>query len=552
VPGRPRALIALVLAAALGCGKGLERPAPPPQPKVPGVRLVVLVVVDQLAWETLTRFRPALQGGLARLMQGGVVFRDAHHRHAMTATAPGHATLATGLTPRHHGIVANDWYDRNRASDVYSAEDPVGDVVGPQNLLATALPDWVRQRDPWGRTFSAAGKDRSAVMLGGRRPSGAFWYDATTPGFTTSTRYRRAPAWVSAFDRRPLLRQHFGTLWQPLPLPRGVDASRLGVVQLEGSGLPRPFPHTYGGDTTYPDEWFYESLFDTPVVDEYLAAFARELVTRERLGVDRHLDYLGLSFSAVDSVGHTYGPHSREALDAVLRFDRTLGDLLDFLDQKVGRTHLVVALSADHGVAPMPERQRRLGLRGTRISPADIACKQSVLRKLDAAHGQRDWFEADLYLDPLQVARSRVPRAQLDREIVAWLGACPGVQRVWTSAELTPDRATNDRDLEMQRASYLPSRSADFVVQRTPGFVARMSGTNHGTPYPYDTHVPLILRVPGAAPRRIDRPVATVDLAPTLAALLGLRPPRDLDGRDLSALVLGTETNPPARTPQRR
>ncbi|HXT20347.1 MAG TPA: alkaline phosphatase family protein [Thermoanaerobaculia bacterium] len=551
----PRRAAALGLAALLAvgsllsCGRAeVPRRPPPLRPKAPGIRLLLLVVVDQLAWDTLMRFRPALRGGLARLLDAGVTFSEAHHRHAMTATAPGHATLVTGLTPRHHGVVANYWYDRNSRREVYSAEDS-REEVAPVNLLASALPDWIRQRDALGRTFSASGKDRSAVMLGGKRPNGAFWYDPEKRGFVTSRRYRRAPGWVMAFNKQPLLRERFGTLWRPLPLPPGVDAARMGVVQLEGSGLPSPFPHTYGDATTKPGDGFYDAIYDSPAIDEYLAAFARELVTRERLGVDDHLDYLGLSFSAVDSVGHAYGPHSREALDAVVRLDRALGELLDAIERQVGRRRLMVVLSADHGVAPMPERQRRLRLRGTRESPQDVACVQSVLGKLDAAYGRRDWFAYDLYLDPLEVARSRVPRAELDRKIARWLGACPHMERVWTRAELAPDRPTADTMLAFERASYLPSRSPDFVLQWQPWFVDRLSGTTHKTPYSYDTHVPLVIRYPAVAPHTVEQPVATVDLAPTLAALLGLRPPRQLDGKDRSELVLQAPT--PMRTPPR-
>jgi predicted AlkP superfamily pyrophosphatase or phosphodiesterase len=261
-------------------------------------------------------------------------------------------------------------------------------------------------------------------------------------------------------------------------------------------------------------------------------------VIRERLGTDESLDYLGLSFSAVDLVGHRYGPHSREVLDTVLRLDHTLDGLLTFLDERVGRSHLLVALSADHGVAPMPERQQRVGLPGMRQSPMGIACVQSVLGKLDAAYGERDWFQDSLYLDASQVARSRVPRADLDRRVVASLSTCPGVARVWTRAELSPDKLSGDRFLDLERASYLPSRSPDYVIQWAPGYVDRASGTTHGSPYGYDTHVPLVLRVPGVPGRIVRTPVATADLAPTLATLLGLRAPYHLDGRDRSALFL--------------
>jgi arylsulfatase A-like enzyme len=201
----------------------------------------------------------------------------------------------------------------------------------------------------------------------------------------------------------------------------------------------------------------------------------------------------------------------------------------------------MVVLSADHGVAPMPERQRRLGLRGSRESAADVACVQSVLRKLDAAYGKRDWFAYDLYLDAVQVARSRVPRAELDRKIAGWLGSCPNVERVWTRAELLPDRPTRDTSLAFQRASYLPSRSPDFVIQWQPWFVDRLTGTTHKTPHAYDTHVPLVIRVPRVPPHAVDEPVATADLAPTLASLLGLRLPRKLDGVDRSELVLAPQ-----------
>jgi arylsulfatase A-like enzyme len=222
----------------------------------------------------------------------------------------------------------------------------------------------------------------------------------------------------------------------------------------------------------------------------------------------------------------------------VVRLDRVLGELLDYLEQRVGKGALVVALSADHGVAPMPERQHRLGLPGTRESAAHIACVQAVTRALDATYGHRDWFADRLYFDPVAVAASQVPRADLDRVVVRALGACPDVAHVWTRAQMLPDAPTRNRALALYRNSFYPARSADFALQWQPFFVERTTGTQHKSIYEYDTHVPLVLRVPGVAPRTIDRPVATVDMAATLAALLGLRPSTRLDGHDLSGLFL--------------
>jgi hypothetical protein len=216
---------------------------------VPGVKLLLVVVVDQLGWDTLQRYRPALHGGLARLLDEGVVFRQCYHRHSETATAPGHATLVTGLEPRHHGVIANQWYDRATRQTVNAGEDARGEP-SPVNLLATGIGDWVRQRDPWGRSYVASGKDYAAVMMGGKHPDGVFWYDEKLGVFTSSKAYPPYSVWVKRFGRQPVMGSLFGGLWWPLPLPPHVDPGALGVVQLAGPMIEPPFPHAFGGATT--------------------------------------------------------------------------------------------------------------------------------------------------------------------------------------------------------------------------------------------------------------------------------------------------------------
>jgi predicted AlkP superfamily pyrophosphatase or phosphodiesterase len=545
--GRRRALakaVAGAFFAALLAVPALPTGAPetvaPAAPQLPAIRLLVLVVVDQLAWDTLERARPALRGGLGRLLAESVEVRHAEHRHGITSTSPGHGTLVTGLEPRHHGLIANDWYDRSRGKQVWAHQDPDSGVFGPAQLLASGLGDWIRDRDPRAKSFALSAKHRGAVVTGGRRPNGAFWFDPAVPGFVSSAAYPPEPEWLPKSPQHEAIRARFGTPWLAAPLPEGVDPAALGFVQLEGTNLPRPFPHAMGDAVPFATTGFFNALSETPLIDEHVAALAEELIVRERLGKDEALDFLGVSFASFDDVGHEYGQHSLEALDALIRLDRVLGALLDRVDHEVGREHVVVVLSADHGAPPMPERQRLVGGPGERKTPEAIACVQRIPQQLDATFGPHRWFESAFYLDDDEVARSGVPRAEIERRVAAWLADCPGVTRAWTRGELEAPVPAGESEpwRERYRASFHPQRSPDFLVQPDLFYMDRLRAVTHKTPYEYDAHVPLLLRLPGVAPRMVDEPVATTDVAPTLAALLGLRPETAPDGRDLSALLL--------------
>lgn len=527
--------------AEAGPAAGATAP-PAAEPRIPGVRLLVLIVVDQLPRETLERARPALHGGLERLLDESVELRQAWHRHGWTQTSPGHATLITGLAPRRHGVIANDWFDRSRDEVVWAGQDPDTDEPSNLLLLASGLGDWVRARDPRGHSYAAGGKYYPAVVASGQRAEAVVWFEPGERAFVAGKAWPVRPAWLAEPALSAPIRARFGTPWEPLPLPEGIDPAALGFVQLEGSGLPRPFPHAMGDALPYPAVGFFRALADTPLVDEHLAAIARELVAREGLGADEHLDFLFLGFSALDRVAHEYGQHSLETLDSLLRLDRALGELLDFLDERVGREHLAIALSSDHGAAPMPELGAGAPPGMNRKTPESIACVQRTAAQLDARYGERPWFRSGFYLDEAEVARSGVPRSDVERTVREWVQACPGVERVWTRSELEPEvlpaALAGDPWAPVYHAAFHPERSPDFLVQFEPFYLDRLRGTTHRTPYAYDARVPLLLRLPGIAPRRVDEPVATTDLAPTLAALLGLRPEVAPDGRDLSGLLL--------------
>ncbi|MGH9391457.1 MAG: alkaline phosphatase family protein, partial [Vicinamibacteria bacterium] len=402
----------------------------------------------------------------------------------------------------------------------------------PRRLRGTALGDWMKRRSRRSKVYSAAGKDRTAVLMGGKNADGAFWFDGESGQWVTSRYYmHQYPVWVREFHARRLADGYFGRTWEPLPVPvtllssMKIEASGAGA---EDSGVPK----VLGEGTLSQDSGFYHALFETPFLESYLLEFAESLVREEKLGTDEATDFLTLGFASIDSVGHDYGPNSRELLDAVLRLDTELGAFFRFLDRTIGLGQVAVALSADHGVAALPEYQARHGLPGGRISRSDLACL--------ARAGKRGWFEAPLYFDEKALAKENVKREAAEALVAEELLACPGVARVWTRTAIESAKDVEgavDPTLLQFARSFYPGRSPDLFVQFAEGLIDDNDGTTHGSPYEYDTHVPGIVLWPGIPPRTLEERIATVDLAVTIAALLGLETPADVDGLDRSALM---------------
>jgi len=539
------------LAAGLLLGSGLAgaETAEPP-------RLLVLFIIDQGRYEHLVRFRPAFQFGLKRLLDKGVSFTDAHQDHAVTATAPGHAALVSGVHPSRSGMVSNQWYDRASERRMYCVEDPRSPILGwtaassgeesgpstagrsPRNLLVSTLPDWIKSKTPGSKIFAVGAKDRAAVVMGGKSANAAFWFDSSTGRFVTSRYYlRQYPDWLADFQRREHPSVHFGQAWQPLPIDT-ARARSLGVDSVPEGAFASGFPHPIGGLSLEPDSDFYSSFYRTPFMDVYVAELARAILEHEALGADSALDFLGVSFAATDAVGHDYGPHSREVLDVLLRLDRVLGELLEVIDQKVGSGGAVVALSADHGVAPLPELRQERGEPGKRIGVEDVTCFQNVAKKLTEKFGKAEWLLRGLYLNYQTIAERNLRRQEVENELKRLLGSCPAVARAWTRTEIEDPAPASDPFLTLYRHSFHPERSPDLFVQLKEYYLGELSrGTTHGSPYQYDTHVPLVILFRGLQPAEISTRVHTVDLAPTLASLLGIPTPGNLDGIDRGGLL---------------
>jgi predicted AlkP superfamily pyrophosphatase or phosphodiesterase len=527
--------LALLLAMAPAAAQG----APP--------RLVLFLAVDQLRPE---RLDPALPGGLGRIAREGRVFRDGALAHGMTETCPGHATMLTGRHPAAAGIPANDFFDPASGAQVYCAADPdagaleLGGTGGlsPVNLRVTALGDWLKAASPGSRVYTVSGKDRGAIMLGGQRPDGAFWYRAGAPTrFTTSRYYTDAlPAWAEHFNGASPPEDGFLAA-VPERWEHGVSLDGAAPDDFEGEATlySRTSPHPLrDADPVV----FGEQLFLTPFLDLATLDFAARLVVEEDLGRGPAPDLLGISLSATDSVGHLYGPASQEAADALSRLDAALGRFLALLEERTGGS-LVVALTADHGVLPLPEWLASKG-QGTCPDPAiRVGIRGLGFRMLADLWWQfgpwlavpRAWVHfagSQGRVDRALAAERGVPVERAVAEAKAQLESSPAIAHVWSEAEI----ASGSGELaELYRRSFVPGRSGDFVVQPAEGCLLSLydSGTSHGSPWPYDRRVPIVLRGPGIAPGSVPGPAATVDIAPTLAALLGVPAPADLDGAPL-------------------
>ena len=528
------ALAALLAAAPAAAG------APP-------VRLVLVLAVDQLRAD---RLDPALPGGLGRLAREGRVFSDAALAHAMTETCPGHATMLTGRHPAAAGIPANEFFDPESGAEVYCAADPdagsleIGGTGGlsPANLRVTAVGDWLKAASPASRVYSVSGKDRGAIMLGGKHPDGAWWYRAgAPPRFTTSRYYAPSlPPWVET--------------WNGAHPPEDGFLAALPAVWEHGAPPNASVPDDFEGEATRYSRTsphplrdadlarFGEQLFVSPFLDEVTLDFARQLVLEEDLGRGPAPDLLGVSLSATDGVGHLYGPASHEAADALARLDAALGRFLALLEERTGGA-LVVALTADHGVLPLPEWLAKTGA-ATCPDPAG----RIGIRGLGFGLLARMWWELGPWLAwPRAWVHFAGSQGRIDRVLAEAQGVSveraaalakeqlersPAIGHVWTEAEI----ASADGELaELYRHSFVPGRSGDFVVEPAEGCLlsAYDSGTSHGSPWPYDRRVPIVLRGPGIVSGPAAGPAATIDIAPTLAALLGVAAPGDLDGAPL-------------------
>jgi predicted AlkP superfamily pyrophosphatase or phosphodiesterase len=522
------------------------------RPQTDDLRLVVVISVDQMRPDYLERFGEQFDGGFARLAAQGTFFTDAHHDHAITETAPGHATLATGVVPARSGIVSNDWWDRKHGRAVYAVEDRGSPILGdtiapgrsPDNLERETVGDWLKRASKNSKVFSVATKDRAAVLMGGKRADGVYWYNPGTGRFVTSRHYQKNyPEWVEEFNDGKLVDSYFAQGWSKFAPEEAYHLSREDDFRPEADSVHTTFPHSFLGEGPGPD--YYYDLQYTPFGDELALTFARDLVINEELGTDDVVDLLLFSASAADRVGHEFGPYSQEIQDYYLRLDRWLGEFFTFLDDRVGVGNYVVALSSDHGVSPVPEEMSRRGLDAKRITAEEwwLLLEGAFLQALMKMDPLSQPSVVSLFPGGLVI---RFPESHVSDEqmrtlrslIAEALKVSELVEDVFTHDELREGK--DDRPyFEAYLRSFHRERTPDLIIRFKKNYLRRVEprGTTHYTPYAYDTHVPMIFMGPGISSGRYSERVLSVDFAPTVATILGVRPPDDLDGRILEQAV---------------
>ena len=543
-----KAASAVLLAGLVSLAGPLQAQAAPARP-----RLVVMIAVDQLRADYMDRFRPWFgTGGFNLFLQRGASFAEARYEHASTATCPGHAVMLTGSYGTVNGIIANDWYDARTGQEVYCAADTTVALIGgegegrsPRNLHGATVGDLLKiATGGKSKVVTMSLKDRSAIMLGGHLGDGAYWMQDTL--FVSSTYYRpELPPWVREFNAAGNITKYFGKKWEHLLPAAAYETVGPDDVPTESdeAGLGRTFPHLVaGGDSL--GEGFVDAFDISPFGNDVLAELAMKAVTAEGLGRDAVTDVLGISFSANDRVGHAYGPDSHEVMDVTVRLDRTLARLFGFLDRTVGLTNTIIVLTADHGVAPLPEVFARLhpGASARRFNPAVM--DTVVNRALEARYGQASapgWVayndQPQLYLNLAALRNRRVSVEEAERVAAAAILAVPGVHEALTATELARARGAGARTGEV--FSFNPARSGNIYYQMEPYILVddEPNGTGHGTPWAYDQQVPLLWYGSRIVPGIRQTPAAVADIAPTLSALLGLTAPGGTQGRVLAEML---------------
>ncbi len=492
----------------------------------------MLVAVDQMRADYLTRFASQWTGGFARLYHGGTVFEHGQQDHAATETAPGHSTMLSGRYPAHTGIALNNRGVQDRTSTmVGSTTDTVG--ASPRRFRGTTLYDWMLARDPATRVLSVSRKDRAAIFPIGRARGAIYWlYDGA---FTTSHYYADTlPTWVQTFNARHDAARLAGVTWNLL-LPDSAYAEP-DSVPYENGGSNIVFPHHPSGIPGAAER----ELNQMPWIDSLTLAFALTGVHALQLGTRSGPDLLSISLSTTDAIGHAFGPDSREIHDHLLRVDRWLGQFLDSLAQVVPAANTVLVLTADHGVTSLPEfaalvrhqRAGRVSLLGVaRGATAALARRVPGDFALDADGG--------LVTADLDALRSHhVDVDSLAATLAAEAGRLPGVAQVYTARtlKLAPP---SDSSAELWRRLLPPDLGWLLCAVVAPGYVWSGGGISaeHGGAHPEDIAVPIAFYGPGIAARHVERPVSTVDIGPTLAALIGVTPTEPVDGAALHEVL---------------
>ena len=525
---------AVIAATTLGAQRG-QAPSSPARPAASQPpRLVVFLVIDQMRADYVNLYGHQWTKGLRRLLDTGAYFPMAAYPYSYTVTCAGHATIGTGNYPAAHGMIGNEWYDRERRRNVPCTEDPALNSVpfggttgsehhGPTRLATLTFADELKMQASRPPTIASVSlKARSAMTFAGRPSPSTYvvYLEESTGSWVTSSAYASTPwPFVDAYVKAHQVSAQYGEVWtraKPAATYLFTDTAPMETT-------PAEFPHPITSKSGKTDSEFIARWRRSPLSDRYVGQLAQLLARELKVGQRPGTDMLSVSFSATDVVGHEYGPHSHEVQDMLIRVDEQIGELLTLLDQLVGRDRYVVALSSDHGVALVPEQDGNIVPGSGRMS--STALRTAINAAIEAVLGPGPHVTArtgpNVYLAPGVLPRILATNGARE-SITRSIQSIEGIARAYWASDLSSLAATDDAILRAARLSYFEGRSGDLMVIFDPFWMAQASGTTHGTPYEYDQRVPLMFAGAGIKPGRYPVPASPADIVATFAYLTGI------------------------------
>jgi predicted AlkP superfamily pyrophosphatase or phosphodiesterase len=483
------AIAACILPACLNSAQ------PRPEPKKP--KMVIGIVIDQFRYDYLTRFRGDYSGGLARMLTRGAVFTNAFYEHFPTVTAVGHSTLMTGATPSLSGIIGNEWYDREAGKAVTSVSDPATKRLGakdaegasPRRMLVSTVGDELKTATRGkSRVIGISIKDRAAILPSGHFCDGAYWFDGETGNFVSSTFYfADMPQWAKAFNGARVPDHYLNAEWKPL--------------------IPNPdYPPFSRKMAAAPGPSFYGALEGSPYGNELIEAFAERAIEGEQLGRRGVTDLLTVSFSSNDYVGHEMGPDASEVRDISIRVDRTIGKLFDFVDKRIGLADTLIVLTGDHGVPQVPEVLAERKMPGGRLSGKTIAeaMENALTERFGSGKWIVGWTGPAPYFNRDLIRSKKLDEVEVERVAAEAVARLPHIFRVYTREQLLRGALSEDAIARKVINGFFPSRASDLVIIEEPYWIQSAHGTTHGSPFVYDTHVPVLFMGPKVKAGRFD------------------------------------------------
>ncbi|WP_425637767.1 alkaline phosphatase PafA [Algoriphagus yeomjeoni] len=510
-------------------------------------KLVVGIIVDQMRQDYLYRFADRYsEGGFKRMMNDGFMMKNGHFNYIPTYTGPGHASVYTGTTPATHGIISNDWYAKSIDKMIYCAGDTTVTNVGgsesngyisPRNMLTTTITDELRiATQKRSKVVGVAIKDRGASLPAGHMGD-AYWFDSSTGEFMTSTYYYdELPKWVDKFNDRKLVDQYLSQTWNTLYPIKTYTQSMEDDNPFEGtfSGKDTPtFP--YDLKALRETNGKFGLISSTPFGNTLTLDFALAALEGEKLGMGEETDFLALSFSSTDYVGHRFGPQSKEIEDTYLRLDQDIERLLNYLDETYGKDQYVVFLSADHAVAEVATHMisEKVPAGNIRTGAVMNELQNYILAKYGVGKWIKNYSNGQLFLNHELIQEKEINLEDFENEIAQYLLKADGIKEVYTGTAMRTREFTQGRAMRLQMG-YNHKASGDILIVLEPAWLSGGdTGTSHGTGYSYDTNVPILFYGWNVPAGESSRYATITDIAPTLSMILNIKLPNGSTGEPI-------------------